>query len=234
MQVPQQLADLCCDADMQPDERVLAFEALASLLDRLGNDSITDTVGHRQNALTAVLQQQFEASALIAGGDLPCLLTLTADELLQCRAPNSSSDVSSSSSSSSDVSSSSSSSSGGGGSSGSGSDEPWAVHLLLAEYLQHVYFKLDRVWPAGKFTAEVAASAAVPVCELALAVVQFTPRLLEPQQQQSQAQGSRQQSQQQQQQQQSPPAYLRALLPLDKSMHAMHNALVARFMGRAA
>lgn len=180
-QVWQQLADLCCHADMQPDERAFAFKTLATLLDRLESDRVTDTAGHRQNTLTAALQQQLEVSALIAGGDLPCLLSLTADELLQLR------DNSIGSSSNSNSSS-------------SGNDAPWAAQLLLAGSLQHVYFKLDRIWPAGKFTSDVAAVAFLPVCQLALAVVRFTPQLFQQQQQQ-------QDSQQQQQQQRQRPAF---------------------------
>lgn len=193
LQIPRALGEVCCDPDLQPEVRTAAYAALAALLDRLYDDGILNSVTHKQARLTAALQCQLESSELIM--NLPSLLMMAADDINELAAG---------------------SSSGSSGSTG-GSSGTSHTPLTLASHLLHVYFRLQYVWPMGVFTSDVAAAAAVPAVELALAVARFQHWMIQQQQQQ---QGSQLQ------------APLQGIMPMDKSLFVLHQALVTRYAGR--
>ena len=85
--------------------------------------------------------------------------------------------------------------------------------LARANHLLHVYYKIRHVWPMGVFTSDAAAAAAAPACELSLAIVRVVPGCV-------------------QRTCQPPPPPLHVLMPLNKSLFALHQALVLRFEGR--
>jgi hypothetical protein len=191
VQIPELLASWCCDPDIDKDLRTVGFSALAALFDSLCDDGILCPVTNKQSALTRTLQQKIEQSDLIL--NLPSLLMMAADDLTDAAAAS-------------------------GSSSGSGGGSIGGQELQLANHLLNVYFRMQFVWPAGTLTSEVAAAAAVPAVELALAVGRYLSRLV--QQQQQQQQGSHLQ----------PP--LQGLMPMDMSLFVLQQAMITRFTGR--